>query len=190
MFKIIYSVGMLTMFFIRIYFRWRYRSNKIVERRITTLEIILLAQAFIGILVIPLTYIFSSLLSFADYQIPFWMRWIGTAVFVFSLWLLWNSQKDLGRNWFQSLELRKGHQLVTSGVYKYIRHPMYAAFMLWGVAQPLLLHNWLAGWSHLVSFSLLYFLRVPREEKMMLNKFGEEYKSYMNRTGRIIPKIL
>lgn len=189
MFEIIYVIGMLTMFDIRVYYRWRFRTNKIVESCRGTLEIILLCIAFIGMLVIPLSYVFSSLLSFADYQIPTWLGWIGTAVFVFALWLLWSSQKDLGRNWFQSLELRKGHQLVTSGVYKNIRHPMYAAFFILGFAQPLLLHNWIAGWSHLVSFSLLYFMRVPREEKMMLDKFGVECKTYMDRTGRIIPQL-
>ncbi|AUS08952.1 hypothetical protein C1X05_08910 [Laceyella sacchari] len=116
------------------------------------------------------------------------MGWAGVMVLVVAFWLFWCSHADLGRNWSYTLELRKGHQLITSGVYEYIRHPMYAAIWMWGVAQVLLLHNWIAGWSHLLSFSLLYFLRVPREEQMMLNQFGEEYQSYMNRTGRIIPR--
>lgn len=66
---------------------------------------------------------------------------------------------------------------------------MYAAFWIWSVAAALLLPNWIGGWSHLVSFALLYFLRVPCEEQMMLDQFGEEYQSYMDRTGRVIPRL-
>jgi len=188
MFKIIYFTGLIIMFIFRLFYRWRSKTNQIVDSRKTALEILLLFLAFVGMLVTPLIYVFTPLLSFADYQLPSWMGWAGVMVLVVAFWLFWRSHADLGRNWSYTLELRKGHQLITSGVYKYIRHPMYAAIWMRGVAQILLLHNWIAGWSHLLSFSLLYFLRVPREEQMMLNQFGEEYQSYMNRTGRIIPR--
>jgi protein-S-isoprenylcysteine O-methyltransferase Ste14 len=59
----------------------------------------------------------------------------------------------------------------------------------WGFAQALLLQNWIAGLSMLVFFLPVYLYRVPREEQMMLEHFGEEYRSYMNRTGRIIPRL-
>ncbi|MDN4592472.1 protein-S-isoprenylcysteine O-methyltransferase, partial [Polycladomyces subterraneus] len=141
--------------------------------RKTTIEILLLFLLFVGMIATPLIYAFTPLLSFADYKLPSWMGWAGVVVLVIALWLFWRSHIDLGQNWSPTLELRKGHQLITSGVYKYIRHPMYASMGLWGVAQVLLLHNWIAGWSSLLLFSLLYFLRVPREEQMMLNQFGE-----------------
>lgn len=188
-FKIIYFTGFVVMAAFRLYYRWRARDNRIVVNRKDALEIVLLAQAVAGMVFIPLTYVFSLRLEFADYQLPSWAGWIGTAVFVFALLLLWRSHADLGQNWFQTLEMRKEHKLVMSGVYKYIRHPMYAAFLLWGVAQPLLLHNWLAGFSHLAAFSLLYLLRVRREERMMLDYFGDEYRDYMRRTGRLFPLL-
>ena len=65
---------------------------------------------------------------------------------------------------------------------------MYAALWLWGVAQALLIHNWIAGFSQLVSFAVLYFLRVPREKRMMLDRFGAEYPAYIGRTGRVLPR--
>ncbi len=71
----------------------------------------------------------------------------------------------------------------------HIRHPTYAAHWLWAIAQALLLQNWIAGLAMLASFLSLYLLRVPREEEMMLEHFGEEYGSYMNRTGRVIPHL-
>jgi len=187
MFKIIYFAGVMIMFMIRLRYRWRTRFNQVVVSRKGTLEISLLSLAFVGMMVIPIIYFFTPLLNFADYQLPSWTGWTGVVIFAVAFWLLWRSHADLGRNWSQTLELRKEHQLITSGVYKYVRHPMYAAIWMWGIAQVLLLHNWIAGWSHLVSFCLLYFLRVPHEEQMMLDQFGEEYQSYMNKTGRIIP---
>jgi protein-S-isoprenylcysteine O-methyltransferase Ste14 len=66
---------------------------------------------------------------------------------------------------------------------------MYAFGWLLGIAQALLLWNWVVALAGLASFALLYFLRVPREEQMMLEQFGEEYRAYMNRTGRVIPRL-
>ena len=133
------------MFSTRLWYRWRARNNKIVVSRKTTLELALLALAFLGMLVIPLAYVFTPLLNFADYQLPSWAGWIGVMVFAVAVWLLWRSHADLGRNWSETLEVRQGHQLITSGIYTHVRHPMYAAIMLWSLAQPLLMHNWIAG---------------------------------------------
>jgi protein-S-isoprenylcysteine O-methyltransferase Ste14 len=66
---------------------------------------------------------------------------------------------------------------------------MYASEWLWALAQALLLQNWVAGWATLALFAPLYALRVPREERMMLDRFGEEYRAYMDRTGRIVPRL-
>ncbi len=109
-------------------------------------------------------------------------------VMVISLWLFWRSHADLGHNWSISLELREGHELVTHGVYRKIRHPMYASIWLWNIAQAMLLQNWLAGWPALLAFAAMYFLRTPREEQLMCEAFGEEYREYMRQTGRLLPR--
>jgi protein-S-isoprenylcysteine O-methyltransferase Ste14 len=128
-------------------------------------------------------------LAFADYRPPALVPSLGLAVMLLALWLFWRSHADLGQNWSVTLEVRKQHQLVTSGVYRRIRHPMYAAIFLWCLAQALLLPNWLAGWSALATFSLMYFLRTSREEQMMCEFFGDEYRAYMSQTGRLIPRF-
>jgi hypothetical protein len=64
-----------------------------------------------------------------------------------------------------------------------------AAIWLWNLGQGLLLENWLAGWAVSLAFGAMYLLRVPREEAMMLELFGEPYQRYMGRTGRIIPRL-
>jgi len=139
--------------------------------------------------IIPLLYVLTSWLDFADYQLPMWAGWVGVAIFAASAWLLWRSHADLGLNWLPTPDIREGHTLVTDGVFRYIRHPMYAAHWLWAIAQPLLLHNWIAGLSMAASMLPLYLVRVRQEEEMMLEHFGEEYRLYMGRTGRVIPRL-
>ena len=66
---------------------------------------------------------------------------------------------------------------------------MYSAFWLWAFAQALLLPNWVAGLSGIVGFGILFFGRVSREERIMLDTFGDQYREYMVRTYRVLPKI-
>jgi protein-S-isoprenylcysteine O-methyltransferase Ste14 len=99
------------------------------------------------------------------------------------------THRALGRNWSVSLDVRQDHRLITEGVYRHVRHPMYTAFWLWAVAQALLLPNWVAGLSGLLGFGILYFLRVSQEEQLMLDTFGDDYRAYMARTKRLIPGV-
>jgi protein-S-isoprenylcysteine O-methyltransferase Ste14 len=110
-------------------------------------------------------------------------------VFAVSLCLFYLVHRDLGENWSFTLEIRKRHALVTTGLYRWIRHPMYSAFLLWAIAQALLLPNWIAGPAGLVGFGTLFFFRVGREEQMMIETFGDEYRAYVARTKRVIPGI-
>jgi protein-S-isoprenylcysteine O-methyltransferase Ste14 len=66
---------------------------------------------------------------------------------------------------------------------------MYASQWLWSLAQMLLLPNWIAGWSSLATFLPLYLSRVPNEERMMLDHFGDAYRAYAERTGRVLPRL-
>lgn len=70
-----------------------------------------------------------------------------------------------------------------------VRHPMYSAFWLWALAQALLLPNWIAGPAGLVGFGTLFFLRIGREERLMEETFGDDYRRYVARTGRIVPRL-
>ena len=76
---------------------------------------------------------------------------------------------------------------MTEGIYRRVRHPMYSAFWLWAIAQALLLSNWIAGFAGLAGFGILFFGRVAREERMMLETFGDSYRAYMARTGQGLP---
>lgn len=187
--NIVFLAGFVVFAAIRHVFEGRARGGTPVIRRIDGVEKALLGLMMLGSLIIPMTYVFSSVLSFADYAPPATVPWVGAVVMVLSLWMFRRSHSDLGRNWSVSLEIRADHELVTRGVYRRIRHPMYTSIWLWGVAQALLLANWIAGFSFLAAFAPMYFIRTPREERMMLERFGAAYADYMQRTGRILPRF-
>jgi protein-S-isoprenylcysteine O-methyltransferase Ste14 len=174
---------------IRAPLRRQLRANKIAEDRVSGLERLLVGFLFVGIVFAPVAYIFTPWLAFANYRLPDWAGWLGVALMLAALWVFWRAHADLGLNWSPSLQIREGHDLITHGIYRVIRHPMYASAWLWGIAQILLLQNWIAGFAGLVTFMPMYFLRVPREEQMMLDTFGESYRAYMGRTGRVLPLL-
>lgn len=183
-----YLAGWAILATFRIPYRLMIRRVPLLVDRKGRGELLLLIQLAVGWVVLPLLYVFSHRLDFANYALPGWAQWAGALVLGAALWLFWRSHSGLRTNFSDSVQLRQGHELVTSGVYARIRHPMYAGGWLWAVAQVLLLHNWIAGWSSLPTFALLYFLRVPREERMMLEHFGQAYRDYMRRTGQIFPR--
>lgn len=187
--NVVFFAGFVAYLGIRHVFQKRTKGEKKAVSRIDSLEKILLIAVITSGLLLPVLYLFTPLLAFADYRLPVFVPYLGTSIMVASLWLFWRSHTDLGQNWSISLELREDHQLVTHGVYRSIRHPMYASIWLWDVAQVMLLQNWLAGCSALLAFTVLYFLRTPREEQLMCESFGEEYHEYMRQTGRLFPRL-
>ena len=150
-------------------------------------ERLLMAASFTGLGIIPSVYLALHFPRFADYPYMPVLTYLGIAAGLAYLWLFYRTHHDLGKNWSVSLDLRERHTLVTSGVYAHVRHPMYSAFWLMALAQALFLPNWIAGLSGFVGFGILFFGRVGREEEMMMRGFGEEYRTYMARTARVVP---
>jgi len=187
--KFLFLMGLSATALIRAPHWLRNARNRVADDRASPLDLALLWLAVVGTGVVPVVYCMTPWLDFAGYPWPSALRGVGACVFAFALWLLWRSHADLGENWSVTLKVREGHGLVTGGVYRHVRHPMYAAFFLWGVAQWLMLPNGIAGPSHLVTFGLLYLVRMPREERMMLDRFGDEYRAYAARTGRLWPPV-
>jgi protein-S-isoprenylcysteine O-methyltransferase Ste14 len=166
----------------------RSRTVKVAENRRGRLEAILLTFAWVGYFV-PLVWALSPALAFADYSlrpIPFALGVLGL---VTGLWVFHRSHVDLGTNWSITLQIREAHTLVTEGVYRRIRHPMYAGLLLYSAGQALAVPNWIAGPSYLFAMALLFALRVAPEERMMRDRFGAGYEAYMSRTERLVPGI-
>ena len=187
--NLVFLIGMIVYVSIRGVFGGRTKRNEKVVSRADTRDRALVAVVFLGSIILPALYLFTAWLAFADYHLPAFIPWCGAVVMVIALWLFWRAHVDLGLNWSITLEMRKDHELIVHGLYRRIRHPMYAAIFLFAVAQALLLQNWLAGWAGFVTFAILYLVRTPREEKMMCEFFGESYRDYMQRTGRLWPRL-
>jgi protein-S-isoprenylcysteine O-methyltransferase Ste14 len=176
-------------FIIRYPYARRSRRTPVARSARGPREIALLFFSLTGLGIMPLLYVATGFPRAADYGFRPAQAWLGVAAAIGSLVMFRLTHRALGRNWSVTLEVRESHKLVTDGVYGRVRHPMYTAFWLWAVAQALLLPNWVAGLSGLIGFGTLYILRVGREERLMVDAFGEDYRAYMSRTGRVIPRL-
>ena len=173
---------------IRGVFMHRARRDKAVSKA-DARDRVLVALVGIGQIVLPLLFVWTPRLAFADRVQPDACTALGVAAMASGLWLFWRSHADLGESWSVTLELNANHRLVTRGVYGLVRHPMYSSFFVLGLGQALLLANWIAGLAGLVSVALLVIVRVPNEERMMIEQFGDEYRDYMRRTGGVVPRL-
>lgn len=187
--KAIYILMSVAWYVLRLPHELRARKTPVVRSARDWRELALLSFGFLCLGILPWVYVFTGFLRAADYAFNPALAWLGLLAAVGSLATFYFTHRDLGRNWSVSLDVRRDHKLITSGLYQHVRHPMYSAFWLWAIAQALLLPNWIAGLSGLVGFGLLYFVRIGREEQLMLDTFGEEYRGYMARTKKLIPWV-
>ena len=137
-----------------------------------------------------LTYVTApSLVEWSRVELPAWPRLAG-ALYLFLLmpWLLHWTQRSLGRNVSTTVIIRADHELVTSGPYRWVRHPLYVLGTLLYLSLSLIAASWflMAG---LVLGLILILLRTPKEEAMLAEHFGDAYRDYERRTGRFFPKL-
>lgn len=187
--QIVWVLGIVGWYVIRYPFERRAKRVRVVTNRRSPSEIIGLVSALFGLAILPGFYVATGIPAAADYPARWWAVALGAVIFASALWVFRRSHKELGRNWSITLEIRERHALVCAGPYAVIRHPMYTSFMLMGLGQAFLLSNWVAGLAGLAGFAILFFLRVDKEERMMLENFGPQYQAYMERTKRIIPYL-
>jgi protein-S-isoprenylcysteine O-methyltransferase Ste14 len=188
-FEISYVVLLVGYYFIYAPHMRAVKRERVVDDRKAGLEFGFSMLAFVGMQILPLVYVFSRWLRFADYELPAAFGFVGILLFAGSLVIHWKSHADLGRNWSPTVQIKEGQGLVTQGIYAWVRHPIYLGQWMWAIAQPLLLHNWIAGLAGIVTFGAIFFYRRPREERMMLDHFGDEYRRYMARVGGTLPRL-
>ncbi|MCA9968920.1 MAG: isoprenylcysteine carboxylmethyltransferase family protein [Anaerolineales bacterium] len=119
--------------------------------------------------------------------LPLWLRWLGVALGLSTLPLLVWVQQALGRHWSRNLQLQAEHQLITTGPYARIRHPMYLVIIASFVTVALLAANWLVILPAVGAIAAVY-ARIQNEEQMLVDAFPEAYPAYMQRTGRLLPR--
>ncbi len=187
---IIWLAGLVGWYIIRQPFERRAKKIAVSQSFFDRRESALLAAALFGLFVIPAIYVLTGFPAALDRPFIPAVAWLGLVPLIGALWLFRRSHVDLGRNWSISLQVREKHALVKTGVYRRIRHPMYSSFFLLGIAQLLLLPNWFAGSAGIAGAGVLFALRVGREEKLMVNQFGDEYRVYMAHSKRLVPWIV
>src|SRR5215471_7115484 len=186
--KAIILAATVAMFVIRAPHGKQSRAAKIAKSYKGPREKLLLALAGMGFSA-PLVWLFTPVLSFAEYPPRPSLVLLGSAIFAAGLWLFHLAHRDLGRNWSVTLEVREEHRLITHGIYQRIRHPMYAALFVMSIGQLLVLPNWVAGPAFLIPFAILFALRVGAEERMMRETFGGAYDAYAATTKRLVPGV-
>lgn len=190
-FQIIVTLSMIAFLAIRLYYRLKTRTlrlelassrdNKMMRRFLPILFIL-----FLGILIWLLN---PALMVWSALAWPAWVRWVGTVLVFVGLALLVWVHEALGANFSGNLEIREHHKLVTMGPYRWVRHPMYTAILLFVAGIALMTANWFIVLLPL-AFALFFVLRAPNEEKLMVEAFGNEYQDYKKRTGRFLPRLI
>jgi len=150
--------------------------------------ILLIAQGVYLIVIVPMYLLFSPSLFWFHLSMPDWLRWLGVGLGIISLPFLTRVHYVLDKYWDISLTLREDHKLVTSGPYRWVRHPMYTVHIVYFFTWVLVSANLLLLINYLLTI-ILIFARIPKEERMLLERFGDEYRAYMKRTGRLLPRF-
>lgn len=144
----------------------------------------------IGFVAILMYAIRPTWLAWSSLPLPLWLRWTGVGMALLGFKLLQWAQLTLGKNWSDTPRMIKEQSLITSGPYQYIRHPIYTAFLLILGSTFLISANWLLGLAWLGMTVLEVASRIGFEENLMLEYFGDQYREYMKRTGRLLPKLI
>jgi protein-S-isoprenylcysteine O-methyltransferase Ste14 len=120
--------------------------------------------------------------------LPAWVRWVGVGLMMLAFTLAIWTFRHLGKNITDTVVTRAEHSLVTTGPYQWVRHPFYVAAGSGFLAVSLMTANWFVAITGSLAFILLV-VRTRREEDKLIERFGDEYRQYMQKTGRFIPRI-
>ena len=137
----------------------------------------------------PLVYLLNpAWMAWAKVGLPEWMRWLGVVIGVICVLGIYWLFSSIGSGITPTSATRKQHQLVTSGPYRWVRHPLYTVGSSLFVAFGMMADNWFIAALGLLAF-IAMAARTPKEEANLIEKFGDEYRDYMKRTGRFLPKL-
>jgi protein-S-isoprenylcysteine O-methyltransferase Ste14 len=187
--KILWVAFVVGWYLLRRPFDRRARRAKLTVNRRKGADTIRLAVSLTGLGIIPAIYVAIGQPASASYPANILLFILGIVTAVIALALFRMTHRALGQMWSVSLQLKQDHKLITTGIYKHLRHPMYTAFWLMALTQAFLLPNYIAGLAGLVGFGVLFFARIGPEEAMMEEAFGEEYHQYRARTWRVLPYV-
>lgn len=187
--RIALTVVILVAMSIGVTHRLRARSSEPISRREEGFLFAFVLR-FLGLLLwgATFTYLISpSFMAWSSMSLPDWIRWcgVGTA-FISSLLMYW-TLSSLGKNLTDTVVTRKDATLVTSGPYRWVRHPFYVTASMLMLSITLSTANWLIGVLCAIVLGMLV-IRTPKEEQKLLERFGNQYVEYAKSTGRFFPR--
>jgi protein-S-isoprenylcysteine O-methyltransferase Ste14 len=192
LFRLLVVVDLAVTMPIALYYRIRSQATREkLERREEGL-FIMLGLRLCGVVawIAMFAYLIDpSWMAWSSVALPTWLRWIGVFLALVAVppLLFWTFH-SLGKNLTDTVVTRREHTLVTHGPYRWIRHPFYDVVLLWAVSLSLVTANWLLAVLGLSVFAMMV-VRTRTEEKKLIERFGNEYRSYMGRTGRFFPRL-
>jgi protein-S-isoprenylcysteine O-methyltransferase Ste14 len=188
-FALVLRIGWLILFPIILFHRVRSQmtGERLDRRQEGALILLTLRPAGIAHMIGVITYMVNpARMAWSSMPLPVWLRWTGVAIGAAAGCLLVWTLVNLGKNLTDTVVTRKAHTLVTAGPYRWVRHPFYDAVALAVLANSLVAANWflLATGAMLIT---MIVVRTRREEEHLLARFGDSYRSYIDRTGRFFP---
>ncbi|MFN2299869.1 MAG: isoprenylcysteine carboxylmethyltransferase family protein [Anaerolineales bacterium] len=191
-FRIIIFLAFLAMAAIRIYFQSKIRRDTArFQARENAVSLIFGGIAAIVTIVFGAEYLLAPGTFAFAYALPFALvvRWIGVAMLALGITVLGTAHYHLSLSFSSFVGVKEGHQLVESGPYRRIRHPIYLAYLLNYLGGGLVAGNWVMAFIPVICFGIMAFQRMPKEEQLLTELFGQKYRAYMQRTGRLLPRI-
>jgi protein-S-isoprenylcysteine O-methyltransferase Ste14 len=172
------------------WFRLRARTGEPISHREEGIALTIIIRLLgLCLWITTIAYLLNATwIQWVSLPMPRWLRWCGVVGGTVCLGFLWWTLTNLGKNLTDTVVTRSNAVLVSSGPYRWIRHPFYVAVYLLTLAIALMSANWLIGLIGL-SFTLVVAIRVKKEEQQLIEKFGDQYRKYMAVTGRFLPKI-
>lgn len=137
----------------------------------------------------PLVYLLNpNWMAWSKMGLPDWTRWLGVALGALCVPGIYWLFSSIGTGITPVSATRREHKLSTSGPYRWVRHPLYTIGSSFIVSFGLMADNWFIALMGILAF-IAMAIRTPREEANLIEKFGDEYRDYMRRTGRFLPKL-
>ena len=164
-------------------------SETIQSRQGGAAQVVANVLSLVALLASAVYVLAPGLLSGAGLPLTAWLRWGGIALAAAGFALLQWAHTALSRNWSDAPRLMKGQTLTTRGPYRWVRHPMYSAFLLILSAPLLLSANWLVGLPWIAATALDIAGRIGFEEGILADAFGTEFFDYTQTTGRLLPRF-
>ena len=137
----------------------------------------------------PIVYLLNpTWMAWSKIGLSEWMRWLGVGIGILCTLGIYWLFSSIGSGITPTSATREEHKLVTSGPYRWVRHPLYSVGSSMFVAFGMMADNWFIAALGVFTF-ILMAIRTPKEEANLIEKFGDEYREYMKHTGSFLPKI-